>query len=217
MACLRDGSIDSANYRILVRDLSDWQRRAVNTYSEYLDFSWEMTARAAKLIYFSLREDDSMWKHIALTIAVILLLPFPVVGYSRIFWRLVTIESRRRHFSLYTFELVDIYDIFTMKKEGLRPMIIGSIFKAECSFLTHYITNSLHFKWSQLHCPGKMILSCPSYYSLLLRRYCRRYQNKTRKSCSSSNTEKAWESWWSRSTAHHLQTSSGILDSPDRP
>lgn len=39
MACLREGSIDSANYRILVRDLSDWQRRAVNTYSEYLDFS----------------------------------------------------------------------------------------------------------------------------------------------------------------------------------
>lgn len=60
MACLSEGSIDSANYSIFVRDLSDWQRRAVNTSSEYLDLSCEMTARAAKLIYFSLREDDSM-------------------------------------------------------------------------------------------------------------------------------------------------------------
>ena len=108
MACLSEGSMDSANSSIFVSDLSDWQRRAVSTYSECLDFSWEMTASAARLISFSLREDDSMWKHMALTIAAILLLPFPTIGYYRIFWRLATIESRRRHFSLYTFELVEI-------------------------------------------------------------------------------------------------------------
>ena len=87
-----------------------------------------------------------MWKHIALTIAVILLLPFPVFDYYKIFWRLETIESSRRHFSLYTFELVDIYEILAMKKETLRLIITGSIFKAECSFLTHYITVILRFR-----------------------------------------------------------------------
>lgn len=73
----------------------------------------------------------------AFTIVVILLLPLPAVGYYKILWRLMTIESRRRHFSLYTFELVEIYDIFGMKKKAFILMIAGSIFKAECSFLIH--------------------------------------------------------------------------------
>jgi hypothetical protein len=75
MAVLSDGSIESAKSSILESDLSDWQRRAVSTSSGYFDLSWEMMARAAKLIYFSLIVECSMCWHMALTIIDTFLFP----------------------------------------------------------------------------------------------------------------------------------------------